>query len=83
MQEDDLIAFLSKQVIGICMALEEHTVFGIIRCKKSIAQCEGAQAAVQNIGDHFHQKNPEVAVEENIDISLGPNASCGCSSKKK
>ena len=60
--------FFSKRVIATCMAMEEYSVFGIIRCKTALAQCEGAKDAVKNIGDHYGQKEEDVVVKENIDI---------------
>mmetsp|Transcript_44284 Transcript_44284/g.93046 ORF Transcript_44284/g.93046 Transcript_44284/m.93046 type:complete len:155 (-) Transcript_44284:553-1017(-) len=64
-------------VVRSCMEMDEYTVFGIIRCKKSIAECDGAQDAVRNIGEHYCKKNGEVEVKENIDITEG----CGCEQK--
>mmetsp|Transcript_28153 Transcript_28153/g.51973 ORF Transcript_28153/g.51973 Transcript_28153/m.51973 type:complete len:166 (-) Transcript_28153:373-870(-) len=68
-----------RVVVQSCMEMEEYTVFGIIRCKTSIAACGGAQDAVRNIGEIFGKNDGDVEVEENVDISKG----CGCASGQK
>ena len=72
--------FFSKEIIAPCMAMDEYVVFGVIRCKSSIAKCEGAQEAICNIGQQYNQKEGEVVVKENIDIL---SKECGCASGKK
>ena len=57
-----------QRVVRVCMELDEYTVFGIIRCKSSVAKCEGAQEAMKNIGIKYGKKEEEVVVKENIDI---------------
>jgi hypothetical protein len=32
----------ARRIVRSCMAMDEFTVFGIVRCKSSIAACEGA-----------------------------------------
>ena len=56
----------ARRVIEACMDAEEYTVFGVIRCKSTIAKCEGAQEAVRNIQEKYG--NEEVMVKENIDL---------------
>ena len=68
----------ASAVVQSCMEMEEYTVFGIIRCKTSIAECGGAQDAVRNIGEKFGKNDGEVEVEENVDITKG----CGCAGQK-
>jgi hypothetical protein len=76
---DDLNLFFSKRVVAPCMAMEEYAVFGIIRCKKKVAECSGAQEAVKNIAEKFGRKEEEVVVKENIDISSAEGEKgCGC-----
>eukprot|EP01083_Nonionella_stella_P023879 66044_1 len=70
---------VSSQILATCMAMEEYTVFGIIRCKTSIAKCEGAKEAVHNIGEQYGQNESEVVVKENIDILSKKD--CGCAKK--
>jgi hypothetical protein len=67
---------IEQDVINACMSIDEYTVFGIIRCKSSVAKCEGAQEAVENIQQQFgiKEKN-EVITKENIDICA---KDCGC-----
>ncbi|KAL7553307.1 hypothetical protein ACHAWF_016583 [Thalassiosira exigua] len=69
---------VAQTMLQSCMSVEECTVFGVIRCKKSIAQCDGAQSAVKNIREQFCQKEEDVVVKENIDISP---KKCGCEQK--
>lgn len=78
-------SFFSERVIGTCMAIDEYTVFGVIRCKSSVAKCEGAQGAIAKIGETFDKKEDDVVVKENIDISPPPpqesakcEKKCGC-----
>jgi len=66
---------LARKLIQTCMNMDEYEVYGIIRCKTSIAKCEGAQQAILNIGEQYNQQKNEVVVKENIDISK----KCGCS----
>ena len=66
---------IEQKVVSACMKLDEHTVFGIIRCKSSVAKCEGAQEAVENIQQQFSMKKDEVVTKENIDIC---SKNCGC-----
>lgn len=74
---DDL--FFSKRVVAPCMAMEEYAAFAIIRCKKKVAECSGAQEAVKNIAEEFSRKEEDVVVKENIDISLAAGEKgCGC-----
>ena len=70
---------VSSQILATCMVMEEYTVFGIIRCKTSIAKCEGAKEAVHNIGEQYGQTESEVVVKENIDILSKKD--CGCAKK--
>lgn len=67
---------IEQDVINACMSIDEYTVFGTIRCKSSVAKCEGAQEAVENIQQQFgiKEKN-EVVTKENIDICA---KDCGC-----
>lgn len=64
-EESNLVAM---RLIKSCMATDEYIVFGIIRCKSSIAKCEGAKEAMQTIGEKFGKRDEEVVVKENIDI---------------
>lgn len=67
---------IEQDIINACMTIDEYTVFGIIRCKSSVAKCEGAQEAMENIQQQFgiKEKN-EVVTKENIDICA---KDCGC-----
>jgi len=68
-QQDGISASeVVQRVVQACMELDEYTVFGIIRCKSSVAKCEGAQEAMKNIGQKYGKKEAEVVVKENIDI---------------
>ena len=68
-QQDGISASeVVQRVVQACMELDEYTVFGIIRCKSSVAKCEGAQEAMKNIGIKYGKKEEEVVVKENIDI---------------
>ena len=68
-QQDSISASeVVQRVVQSCMELDEYTVFGIIRCKSSVAKCEGAQEAMKNIGQKYGKKEEEVVVKENIDI---------------
>ena len=71
---------VTMRLIKSCMATDEYTVFGIIRCKSSVAKCEGAQLAILNIGEKFGKKEKEVVVKENIDILS--EECCGCTQQK-
>ena len=68
-----------QRVVQACMELDEYTVFGIIRCKSSVAKCEGAQEAMKNIGQKYGKKGEDVVVKENIDIV---SKDIGCSNTK-
>lgn len=72
---DDITLSIEQQVVSTCMSIDEYTVFGIIRCKSSVAKCEGAQEAVENIQQQFDKKKGEVVTKENIDICAN---NCGC-----
>mmetsp|Transcript_4633 Transcript_4633/g.8299 ORF Transcript_4633/g.8299 Transcript_4633/m.8299 type:complete len:166 (-) Transcript_4633:265-762(-) len=77
LSREQVIWMESKQndavsVVRHCMEMEEFDVFGIIRCKTSIAKCEGAHDAVRNISEKYGKE--EVEVKENIDITKD----CGC-----
>eukprot|EP00984_Skeletonema_dohrnii_P015672 scaffold6813_cov97-Skeletonema_dohrnii-CCMP3373.AAC.6 len=72
---DDSTLSIEQKVVSACMKLDEYTVFGIIRCKSSVAKCEGAQEAVENIQQQFSVEKDEVVTKENIDICA---KSCGC-----
>ena len=61
----------AMSVVRSCMEMEEYSVFGIIRCKKSIAECAGAQDAVRDIKEKYCKKGEEVEVKENICITKG------------
>mmetsp|Transcript_14159 Transcript_14159/g.23256 ORF Transcript_14159/g.23256 Transcript_14159/m.23256 type:complete len:158 (-) Transcript_14159:135-608(-) len=74
-QCDESTLSIEQKVVSACMKLDEYTVFGIIRCKSSVAKCEGAQEAVENIQQQFSMKKGEVVTKENIDICA---KSCGC-----
>jgi len=79
-QQDSISASeVVQRVVQSCMELDEYTVFGIIRCKSSMAKCEGAQEAMKNIGKKYGQKEEEVVVKENIDIV---SKDIGCSNTK-
>ena len=68
---------IEQNVVRACMSIDEYTVFGIIRCKSSVAKCEGAQEAVDNIQQQFGIKEKDdVVTKENIDICGTKN--CGC-----
>ena len=76
-QQDSISASeVVQRVVQSCMELDEYTVFGIIRCKSSVAKCEGAQEAMKNVGIKYGKKEDEVVVKENIDILP---KDCGCS----
>eukprot|EP00956_Cyclotella_meneghiniana_P013282 scaffold19084_cov64-Cyclotella_meneghiniana.AAC.5 len=50
-----------QQIIHACSTvLDEYTVFGVIRCKTSINDCEGAQDAVIDIGRRYEMEEGEV-----------------------
>ena len=74
-QCDDSTLSIEQRVVSACMKLDEYTVFGIIRCKSSVAKCEGAQEAVENIQQQFSMKKDDVVTKENIDICA---KNCGC-----
>ena len=59
----------ARRIVQSCMATEEYTVFGIVRCKSSVAACVGAREAMGNIGEAFGLMNEEVLVKENINLS--------------
>jgi len=43
-----------QRIVGTCMTeVTEYIVFGVIRCKSTIAKCDGAQEAVMNIKCKF------------------------------
>ena len=67
-QHDISASKVAQRVVQACMELDEYTVFGIIRCKSSVAKCEGAQEAMKNISEKYGKKEEEVVVKENIDI---------------
>ena len=67
-----------QRMIQSCMETDEYTVFGIIRCKSSIAKCCGSLEARKNIGEKYDQKEDEVVVKENIEIM---SKDCGCEEK--
>ena len=66
---------IEQEVVNACMKIDEYTVFGVIRCKSSVAKCEGAQEAVENIQKQFGKEKGEVVTKENIDICA---KDCGC-----
>ena len=66
---------IEQKVVNACMKIDEYTVFGVIRCKSSVAKCEGAQEAVENIQKQFGMEKGEVVTKENIDICA---KDCGC-----
>ena len=74
-QPDESTLSIEQKVVSACMKLDEYTVFGIIRCKSSVAKCEGAQEALENIQQQFSMKKGEVVTKENIDICA---KDCGC-----
>ena len=79
-QQDSISASeVVQRVVQSCMELDEYTVFGIIRCKSSVAKCEGAQESMKNIGQKYGKKEDEVVVKENIDIVP---KDIGCSNTK-
>jgi hypothetical protein len=57
-----------QRVINVCMNMDEYTVFGIVRCKSTIAQCEGAQEALANIQDKYSKKEEDLVVKEHITL---------------
>ena len=59
---------VEMRLINLCMETDEYIVFGIIRCKSSVAKCDGAKEAILNIGEKFGKREEEVEVKENIDI---------------
>ena len=71
---------VTMRLINLCMETDEYTLFGIIRCKSSVAKCEGAQIAISNIGEKFGKREEEVVVKENIDILS--EECCGCTQQK-
>jgi hypothetical protein len=68
--DNDYITLLSieQQVVSACMSIDECTVFGTIRCKSSVAKCEGVQEAVGSIQQQFDVKDGEVVTQEKIDV---------------
>ena len=53
-----------QQIIHACSTvLNEYTVFGVIRCKSSINDCEGAQEAVIDIGRRYEMGEGEVRAD--------------------
>ena len=64
-QQSQSMSQTLQNVVQACMATttSEYTVFGIIRCKSSIAKCNGAQEAVQNIISNFGAKNEQEALK--------------------
>eukprot|EP00956_Cyclotella_meneghiniana_P003016 scaffold3715_cov60-Cyclotella_meneghiniana.AAC.4 len=50
-----------QQIIHACStSMDEYAVFGVIRCKRSINDCEGAQEAVIDIGRRYEMEEGEV-----------------------
>lgn len=81
---------VARRFIQSCMEMEEHKVFGIIRCKSSVAKCDGAQKSIDTIiAKQYGQKIEEVVVKENIDVSSSEKCGCdhvvgqGCNSRKQ
>eukprot|EP00956_Cyclotella_meneghiniana_P028366 scaffold65647_cov58-Cyclotella_meneghiniana.AAC.5 len=50
-----------QRIIHACSTgMDEYTVFGVIRCKRSVNDCEGAQEAVIDIGRRYEVEEGEV-----------------------
>ena len=53
-----------RQIVHACYTvLDEYTVFGVTRCKRSIDDCEGAQEAVIDIGRRYEIEEGEVRTD--------------------
>ena len=53
-----------QQIIHACSTgMDEYTVFGVIRCKRSVNDCEGAQEAVIDIGRRYEMEEGEVRAD--------------------
>eukprot|EP00956_Cyclotella_meneghiniana_P019616 scaffold33811_cov65-Cyclotella_meneghiniana.AAC.1 len=60
-----------QQIIHACSTvLDEYAVFGVIRCKRSINDCEGAQEAVGDIGRRYEMGEGEERKEGAVGSSL-------------
>ena len=58
-----------REIVHACSVVaDEYTVFGVVRCKSSIANCEGAREAVVDIGKRFDMEEREVMADatENV-----------------
>ena len=52
-----------QSVVEACMKADENVVFGVIRCKLKVAECEGAQEAVDLISKRHGGNNVEIKEE--------------------
>ncbi|KAL3781295.1 hypothetical protein HJC23_006519 [Cyclotella cryptica] len=57
------ISFAIREIVKACASTDEYTVFGIVRCKKSISDCEGASNAVRDLIQRYSK--------EELDVFLG------------
>ncbi|KAL7483914.1 hypothetical protein ACHAW6_009563 [Cyclotella cf. meneghiniana] len=63
------ISVVIREIVKVCASTDEYTVFGIVRCKKSITDCEGASNAVRDMGQRYTKEELEVFLgdaQENI-----------------
>eukprot|EP00536_Pseudo-nitzschia_multiseries_P009042 jgi/Psemu1/306254/fgenesh1_kg.244_\ len=54
-----------RSVLNACMDADEEVVFGVVRCKRKVTACEGAQDAVDLLGERYGK---DVKVKEEIKL---------------
>eukprot|EP00566_Odontella_aurita_P025349 CAMPEP_0113527782 /NCGR_PEP_ID=MMETSP0015_2-20120614/1482_1 /TAXON_ID=2838 /ORGANISM="Odontella" /LENGTH=125 /DNA_ID=CAMNT_0000426245 /DNA_START=159 /DNA_END=536 /DNA_ORIENTATION=+ /assembly_acc=CAM_ASM_000160 len=60
--DKNAMSTLVADIVKASMAADEQTVFGVVRCKLKVAECEGAKDAV----DQIEKKYGAVQVKEDI-----------------
>ena len=55
-----------RLVVKACMNADADIVFGVVRCKSKVTECEGAQAAIDNLT--IHSGASGVTVKEEIKL---------------
>lgn len=55
-----------RSVVKACMNAEEDVVFGVVRCKSKVTECEGSQEAVDILSKRYGANN--IIVKEGIEI---------------
>mmetsp|Transcript_5737 Transcript_5737/g.14341 ORF Transcript_5737/g.14341 Transcript_5737/m.14341 type:complete len:158 (+) Transcript_5737:79-552(+) len=53
-------------VINACMNAEEDVVFGVVRCKMKVSECEGSQEAIDLLSQRYGENG--VVVKEEIKL---------------